>query len=43
MSEKLEELEDKLFMLKMKDTWDINDYRYEDELIQEIRKLKGEK
>ena len=43
MPEKLEELENKLFMLNMKDTWDSSDYKYEDELREKIKKLKGEK
>ena len=40
--ETLEQLKDKLFMLKMQDHWDFEDYRYEDELLEKIRKLEGE-
>lgn len=36
----IEELENDLFMLEMKDTWDSSDYRYADELKQKIKKLK---
>lgn len=42
MSETLQELEDRYFMLQMQDTWDSSDYRYADELREKIRKLKGE-
>ena len=38
----IEELENRLFMLEMKDTWDSSDYRYADELKQKIKKLKEE-
>lgn len=37
---KLEELENKLFMLQMQDTWTHEDYKYEDELLEQIKKLK---
>lgn len=36
----LEELESKYFMLKMVDTWTSEDYRYADELQQQIRTVK---
>lgn len=42
MSESLEELEQRYFMLQMQDIWDSNDYRYADELREEIRKIKEE-
>ena len=42
MSETLEELEHQYFMLQMQDTWDSSDYRYADELREQIRKLKEE-
>ncbi len=42
MSETLEELEHKYFMLQMQDHWDSSDYRYADELREKIRKLKEE-
>ena len=42
MSETLEELEYKYFMLQMQDYWDSSDYRYADELREKIRKLKEE-
>lgn len=42
MSETLEELEHQYFMLEMQDTWDSSDYRYADELREQIRKLKEE-
>lgn len=38
----LEELENDYFMLQMQDHWDSSDYRYADELREEIKKLKGE-
>lgn len=41
--EKLEELEHKYFMLQMQDHWESEDYRYADELKEQIRKLKGDK
>ena len=40
--ETIEELENDLFMLEMKDTWDSSDYRYANELEQKIKKLKEE-
>lgn len=40
--ETLEDLEYKYFMLQMQDHWDSEDYRYADELREEIKKLKGE-
>ena len=43
MSETLEELEYKYFMLEMQDNWDSSDYRYADELREKIRELKEEK
>ena len=42
MNETLEKLEEKLFLLKMADHWDSEDYRYADELNEKIRKLKAE-
>lgn len=42
MSETLEELEEKYFMLEMQDTWSSRDYKYADELREKIKKLKGE-
>lgn len=42
MSETLEELEEKYFMLEMKDTWSSRDYKYADELRNKIKKLKEE-
>lgn len=42
MEKSLEELEECLFMLKMQDTWDSNDYRYANELEEKIRILKEE-
>lgn len=42
MSETLEELEHKYFMLEMQDTWDSNDYKYADKLREKIKKLKEE-
>lgn len=38
--EELERLENSLFMLKMADRWESEDYRIADELRQEIKKLK---
>lgn len=40
--ETIEELENRLFMLEMKDVWDSSDYRYANELEQKIKKLKEE-
>ena len=42
MSETLEELEEKYFMLEMQDTWSSRDNKYADELKEKIKKLKGE-
>ena len=38
--ESIEELKDRLFMLKMQDHWDSSDYKYADELEEKIRKLE---
>ncbi len=38
--ETIEQLEDKLFMLKMQDHWDSSDYKYADELREKIKKLE---
>ena len=40
--ETIEQLKERLFMLKMQDHWDSSDYRYADELRKKIRKLKEE-
>lgn len=37
--EELEKLRTQLFMLKMQDHWDADDYKFEDEILQEIKKL----
>lgn len=42
MSETLEELEEKYFMLEMQDTWSSRDYEYADELRNKIKKMKEE-
>lgn len=42
MSETLEELEEKYFMLEMQDTWSSSDYKYADELRNKIKKMKEE-
>lgn len=42
MSEILEELEEKYFMLEMQDTWSSRDYQYADKLRNKIKKLKEE-
>ena len=42
MKENLEELEHRLFMLKMQDTWESSDYRYANELEKKKKKLKEE-
>lgn len=42
MSKTLEQLENDYFMLQMQDTWTSEDYRYADELREEIKNLKGE-
>ncbi len=41
--ESVEELEHRLFMLEMQDTWDSSDYRYASELRRKIRELKEAK
>ena len=41
--ETLEELEKRYFLLEMQDTWTSEDYKYADELKEQIKKLKGEK
>lgn len=38
--DKLEELESKYFMLQMQDTWDESDYKYAQELREQIKKIK---
>jgi len=43
MSETLEELEEKYFMLEMQDTWSSRDYKYADELKETIKKLAQER
>lgn len=43
MAKTLEELEEDYFMLNMQDTWDSSDYRYADELKEEIKKIKEER
>lgn len=35
-----EELEERMFRLKMVDTWDSSDYRYSNELFEKMRKVK---
>lgn len=40
--EKLQELEHKYFMLQMQDHWESEDYRYADELKEQIRKAREE-
>lgn len=42
MSETLEELEEKYFMLEMQDTWSSREYKYADELRNKIKKMKEE-
>ena len=39
--ETLEQLKDRLFILKMQDHWDSSDYRYADELEEKIRRLEA--
>ena len=41
MEEKLEELEERLFLLKMQDHWNSEDYRYAEELREKIKRIKG--
>lgn len=43
MEESLEQLENRYFMLQMKDIWDSSDYRYANELEEKIKKLKEDK
>lgn len=43
MEETLEQLENRYFMLQMKDTWDSSDYRYANELEERIKKIKEKK
>lgn len=43
MPETLEILEQRYFMLKMQDVWDSSDYKYADELLEKIKKLKEER
>lgn len=38
--EKYKELDHKMFMLNMVDTWDSSDYKYSDELSKEMREIK---
>lgn len=40
--ETLEQLEQRYFLLEMKDKWDSEDYKYAEELRGKIKKLKGE-
>lgn len=40
--EELQKLENKQFMLAMQDTWDSNDYKFDGELHEKIKKLKEE-
>lgn len=42
MTETIEELEEKYFMLEMQDTWSSRDYKYADELRNKIKKMKEE-
>lgn len=42
LESRLEELESKDFMLKMVDTWASEDYRYSDELFQQMKAIKAE-
>lgn len=39
--ETIEQLKDRLFILKMQDHWDSSDYRYADELEEKIRRLEA--
>lgn len=39
--ETLEQLENKYFLLEMKDTWDREDYKYADELKEKIKEAKN--
>lgn len=40
MEEKIKELEQEYFYLKMQDHWDSSDYRYANELREEIKRCK---
>lgn len=42
LKKELDELEEREFMLQMCDHWDSSDYRYEDELCEQIRNKKKE-
>lgn len=42
LEKELEDLEHKDFMLKMVDHWSSEDYRYSDELWEQIKKVKKE-
>ena len=42
LKKELDELEEKEFMLQMCDHWDSSDYRYDDELCEQIRNKKKE-
>lgn len=43
ITEKLEKLEDELFILEMKDIWDANDYKQADILRKQIREIKNDR
>lgn len=40
IEKRIEELEKRRFFLQMKDYWNFNDYRQDDELKEEIKNLK---
>lgn len=40
IEKRIEELENRRFFLQMKDYWNFNDYRQDDELKEEIKNLK---
>ena len=40
--ETLETLEKRYFLLEMQDNWTSEDYKYADELKEQIKKMKGE-
>ncbi len=42
LEKSLDELENAYFMLQMCDRWDSSDYRYAEELREQIKKMKGE-
>ena len=42
LKKELDELEEKEFMLQMCDHWDSSDYRYDNELCEQIRNKKKE-